>query len=148
MIPLYPQQLFQPNSQIVDQNGVGTKLFFYLIRALFNRSGGNSGLPFVVASNIAAAGKSQNTATALSTDYSEVLTGSGGVVLAGLQPDQQQWVFNGSGAPINVYPPVNGQIDAIAVNDAYPLANGKTQVFTCTSLLNSGGSFLRSFQPG
>ena len=65
-----------------------------------------------------------------------------------LAPDQQQWVYNGIGGNLNIYPALGGQIDADAVNLPYVLANGKTQIFTCTKLLATGASFYRSLQLG
>ena len=148
MIPLYPQQLFQPSNPIVTNNGVGTNAFFYLIRALFNRTGGNSGIVDTVGANLTAVGNSLATALALSNDYNEILNGGGGVSLAVLQPGQRQWVYNGTGGNLNIYPGINGAIDTLGAELPYVLANSKTQIFVCYKLLSTGGSFFRSTQLG
>jgi len=149
MIPLYPQQLFQPSNPIVTPStGIGTNSFFFLIRALFNRSGGSNGLPDKVGNNLTATGTTLQTALALTFDYNEVLNGTGGGALAALQPSQRQWIFNGTGGNLNVYPCSNGAIDALDSEEPYILANGKTQIFVCYSLLTTGGSFYRSTQLG
>jgi hypothetical protein len=149
MIPLYPQQLFQPSNPIVTPStGIGTNAFFYLVRALFNRTGGPSGITDKVGNNLTAVGTTLQTALALSNDYNEVLNGDAGVSLAALQPGQRQWVLNGTGGNLNVYPCSNGAIDALGSEEPYILANGKTQIFVCYSLLTTGGSFYRSTQLG
>ena len=143
MIPLNPQQLPPQNSDWVSGSHMTQKAFF-LIRSLFNRTGGNSGIPNTVGAGLTAAGASQVTALALTNDFNEVTGGSGGVMLAMLRPGQLQWVYNGLGGGLNVYPFSNGQIDANAVNGAYSLNAGKTQMFWCPKLLASGGTFYRS----
>lgn len=149
MIPLYPQQLFQPSNPITTPStGIGTNAFFYLVRALFNRSGGPNGIIDTIGAALMAAGTNQQTALTLSNDYNEVLTGNGGVSLAALQPGQRQWVYNGLGGNLNVYPCATGEIDALGANAPYVLAAGKTQIFVCYKLLTTGGSFYRSTQLG
>lgn len=148
MIPRYPIQLIKQTDQSVNPDGSLSTAFFYVIRDLFNRSGMAPGYPFQVGAALVAQGAAQSTALQLTVDYNEVLTGNGGVLLTALAPDQQQWVYNGTGGNLNVYPALGGQIDADAVNQPYVLANGKTQIFTCTKLLATGASFYRSLQLG
>ena len=148
MIPLFPQQLPQPTVPIVAQAGVATHPFLYLIRALFNRTGGNSGIPFTVGQQLIAAGTMQANALALSNDFNEITSGSGGVTLSNLQPGQFQFVFNGLGTALSVYPFGIGQIDLLAVSAPYVLAAGKTQIFPCYEQLPSGAPFYRSTQLG
>ena len=150
MIPLYPQQLPQPTTPAVSTQSSWslTRTFYYLIRALFNRTGGNSGIPITVGNNLAAAGATQGTATVLSNDWNEVLSGAGGVALADLQPGQQMVVYNGTGGSIEVYPPSGGQINALAVNAGFSLGNGKTQIFRCAEQLSTGAPFFRTVALG
>ena len=147
MISLNPYQLPGTTVDMAKGDGSPTTQYYYLFRALFLRSGGQSGIPFTVGANLTAAGIGQSTALVLTNDFNEVLNGSGGVSLAALQPGQFQLVFNGLGS-LNVYPAVNGQIDAIAANGPYSLANGKTQIFWCPKLLASGVALYRSLQLG
>lgn len=146
MIPLNPNQLPAQNENVIHGSQLTAK-FFYLIRALYNRTGGNSGIPFTVGSSLVAAGADQAHALALGNDFNSVTSGSGGVALAQLQPGQFQVVFSGIGS-LSVYPFLKGQIDALAVNSPYILSNGKSQLFWCDSLLATGGSFYRSLQLG
>lgn len=142
MIQANAQQLPTQNSAWITGNSL-TNGAFYLIRALFLRTGGASGVPNTVGSALVASGANQANGLALANDYNEVLTGSGGVVLAKLQPGQLQWVFNGLAGNLNVYPFLSGEIDGLAVNAPFVLGNGKTQIFTCVKLLASGGCFYR-----
>ena len=149
MIPLnpWPQFIVQTAEQV---NGDGSLIrnFYFMLLSFFKRTGGASGIPFTVGQKIEAIGTGQSTATVLSDDYNEVLTGGGGVVLFSLQPGQTQAVFNGTGGNLHVYPILGGQIDALAANAPYVLANGKTQYFTAYETLASGQSLLRSLQLG
>lgn len=147
MIPRYPQQLPPQEGQWIKGQSLNLPAFS-LLKALFLRSGGNSGIPFTVGAALVAAGVDQPSALGLSNDFNEVLSGSGGVALAALQPGQWMLVFNGLGGGLNVFPASKGQIDALAVNAAYPLNAGKTQIFWCAKLLTSGGSFYHSVQLG
>lgn len=149
MIPLYPYQQPPQTARLVQGDGTLIPSFWYFLRALFLRSGGDGGIPIVVDPDLAALGASQTTALSLTEDYSEILSGSGnGAILASLQPGQFQIVFNGTGGDVSIYPEVGGEIDALGANAAYTLPNGKTQIFWCTKLRTNGSSFYRSTQLG
>jgi hypothetical protein len=150
VIPLFRRPLVARASALVeDESFKPTEGMFHFLKCLHDRTGGTGGLLLQVDNNVTAVGGSQGTAYGVSKDITEVLHGSGaGVRLAVVQPSQQMWVFNGSGGNINVYPPALGQVDALIVNNPYVLANGKTQLFTCYSVLASGGRFFRSLQLG
>lgn len=149
MIPLYPWPQFPQQNAQITPGGAASRSFWFFLQALFNRTGGDSGNADTVGIGLTAAGSAQATALVLSDDYNEVLTGSGdGVMLANLQPGQRQSVYNGTGGNVSVYPFTGGQIDADAVNAAYTLGNGKTQIFVCYKLLASGAPFYRSTQLG
>ncbi len=149
MIPLFPTQQLAQNTPYVNGDGTPVTAFYYLIRALFNRTGMNNGIPFTVGSGLMATGSDQANALALGDDFNEVTGGGGGVALDALHPGQLQLVYNGIGGNLNVYPALSAQIDALAINVPYVLANTKTQIFWCSSLLpNSGGSQYRSVQLG
>jgi hypothetical protein len=150
LIPVWPQQLIGPKDEVLSHAGGFSRSVFYLIRALFERTGGDSGLIDTVGADLDATGDTLATAEVLSNDYNEVLNAIGtGVVLAQLQPSQYQWVFNGTGGDLDVYPPPPGEIDALGVAQPYVLANGKTQIFFCVKLLPvTGGQFFRSLQLG
>ena len=150
MITLFQYSQFPPQGQQqIDAGGKLLNPLYYMLQAIYKRTGGNSGILLTGGAALAATGATQALALELTDDYNEVLTGAGlGVRLTTLQPVQQQWVFNGTGGNLNVYPMVGGQIDAIAVDSPYVLANGKTQIFTCPSLRANGSSFYRSLQLG
>lgn len=147
MIPVISQPLPARNTSLFGPGGLATS-WYYLLRALHLRTGGVNGIPFTVGANLTATGTMQEHALALNDDYNEILHGSGGVVMAKLQPAQTQSVFNGLGGNLNVYPFPGGQIDASAVNAAYVLGAGKTQVFTGYSRNAQGFPFYRSLQLG
>jgi len=147
LIPLYPQQIPSPTSQVAT-NGIFTQYWWWLINALYNRTGGASGNPNTVGAALTASAGAVGPLL-LSSYYNEVLFGGGlGVMLANMQAGQSQVVFNGTGSAISVFPYTSGEIDALAVNAAYALANGKSQWFRCVKLLASGGRLYRSFQQG
>ena len=149
MIPLNPQQLPPQQSRWHQGGGQPSTPAFYLMRSLFLRTGGNSGIPQTVGSGLTAAGSGRTTAQQLSEDFNEVTSGTGGVALHPLKPGQFMLVFNGLGGNLNVYPANMGQIDALAVDAPYVLATGKSQLFWCATLLaGSGGSHYRSLQLG
>jgi hypothetical protein len=136
-----------PTTAFVDRNGVLTPAVgFYLIKTLWSRTGLGTGVPAQIANNLTAAGTTQATALALTLDINEVTTvpAGMGVALFNLQPGQSQWVYNGDAAnALKVYPAAGWTIDALALNAAYSLAHGKTQIFTAYSTTQ-----IRSFQIG
>lgn len=149
MIPIYPYPQFPPQSErILDGGGKMLQPFYYLLRALFLRGGGNSGVPNTAANALTATGNSQATALQLTNDFNAVLLGSGGVSLYPLQPGQWQLVFNRTGGNLNIYPDVGGEIDQLSINAPYVLATTKSQLFWCATTFASGGHVYRSFQPG
>lgn len=137
---VFPYPQFPPQNQpAITGGGAMAQQFYYMLRALFLRTGGNSGVAPTVGTALSATGASQSAALALTDDYNVVTGGSGdGVSLFALQAGQQQVVLNLSGGNISVYPPSGGQINAITANDPYTLANGKTQIFWCDETLASG----------
>lgn len=84
-----------------------------------------------VTNGIIAAGLTQGTATALTTNWNEVIAVplNSGVVLGNLGPGQASEVFNQGVNSLSVYPVVGGQIDALSVNIPYPLPVSKSQQF-------------------
>ena len=140
MIPLYPFQQQPAQQSLVGRAGEARQTFYNFLRALFLRTGGNSGIPDTVGNGLTASGQT------LSDDYNEMLHGPGGtVVLANLQGGQRQVVYNGSGGAVTVHPFGSGLIDGSAT---YSLANTKTQIFTCYGLLANGSPYYRSTQLG
>lgn len=134
MIPTNPAQFPQGQQPITMNSGVLTQFGRFLMLAIFSRTGGPSGVPIEVNTDLAATGSTQADALALTKDWNEVLTvpAGAGVQVATLQPGQSQRVYNGGGAgPLKVYPPDNAAIDALGANVAYSLAAGKTQEFDC-----------------
>lgn len=150
MIPVYPQQLLARTAQWVSGPQPSTA-FFYLIQALFNRTGGDSGVPFTSGSGLTATGSTQATALALTDDFNEVTGGVAGtgVQLANLQPGQFQLVFNGiNSGNLDVWPASGGQINALGNNIHFALTNGKTQIFWCVKLQSNGAPLYRTITLG
>lgn len=149
MIPLFPTQLLAQNTPYMNGDGTPVTAFYFLVKALFDRTGQNNGIPFTVGAGLVPAGTSQADALPLVDDFNEVIAGGGGVVLDALRPGQLQLVYNGSGANLNIYPALAGVIDALTPNVPYSLPNTKTQIFWCSSLMSgSGGPQYRSVQLG
>jgi hypothetical protein len=136
LIPLYTANLPDQTKVMVDSNGVPTKTWWLVFRAVWSRTGLGSGVPNQVDNSLSGAGTTQATAPVLNVDWNEVLTTPVGscVSLLSLQPGQSQTVYNGDGAnSLNVYPPIGWKIDALGANAPYSLASGKTQIFGCYS---------------
>lgn len=140
MIPKFAFQWRNTTAVVQSSSGILTQFGYSLLLALWNRTGGATGIPFTVGSSLTAAGGSQATALPLIDDYNEVLNGVGGVSLYALSPGQSQTVYNGTAAAINVYPAAGGQINGSAVNAAYSLAAGASQQFVCYELLTGSGA--------
>lgn len=151
MIPVYPQPLPQPNTQVAKSGGSLADSFFFLLRALHLRTGGNSGLPVTVGADLVAG--SLSAPLQLSDDINEILQKIGAgpfyAQLADLQPGQSMLVFNGLAVdPVNILPSGGGQIDALGTNIAYSLVATKIQIFTAYSIRGTGGIQFRSLQLG
>lgn len=80
---------------------------------------------------VTAAGTTQATATVLVANWNEItaVAINAGVMLASLGPGQASELFNEGANALNVYPPVGGQIDALAIDAPYPLPVAKSQQF-------------------
>ena len=103
--------------------------------ASLTSSGVITGTSYITSASatVAAAGTTQGTATALTSDFNVVTSGTGGVVLAAATPGRVMTVVNKSGVSINVYPSVGHQIDTAGTNGAVVLINnGLIEVF-CTA---------------
>ncbi len=148
MIPLNPQQLPPQKSKWHEGGGQASTPAFYLMRSLFLRTGGNSGIPQTVGTAITASGANHATAQPIKDDFNQVTHGVGGVMLHPLKPGQFQVVANNMAGNLNVYPASQGQVDALAVEAPYVLAPGKSQLFWCVSLASTGGSMYQSLQLG
>ena len=81
------------------------------------------------ATAVAAAGASQVTATPLTSNFSLVTTGSGGVIIQ--ERHAITIVYNGLGGALNVYPPSGCSINAIAANSPFSLTSGKCAIIMC-----------------
>lgn len=134
-------QNFAPRNPIVDpQTGIPTTDYGQsLLLALWNRTGSGTGIvPKVTdpAALLVAAGNSQITAFAVTQDWNwfgTVPVGSGALILP-LKPGNDIQFFNGGANPLNVYPPLGYQIDALGLNQPFSLVAGKLRVFECWAL--------------
>lgn len=125
------QVLPTPQTQIVDpKTGFLTEDGYKFFNNLISQT--QSGTTAAVETGIAAAGATQATATALSSQWNEVDSApaaGAGVLLEALQAGQTQVVVNVSGVSINVYPQPGGKINALGINAPFPLANGSRATF-------------------
>lgn len=131
MIPLQTGKMPAQAAAFVDGSRKLVQDAFYLLNTLFNRTGGQSGIPITIATGLAATGASQDAALALSDDWNEVATtpAGSGVQLAAMQPGQSQLVFNGGANALKVYPQSGDIINALGADAPFSLAAGKTQIF-------------------
>lgn len=79
--------------------------------------------------SVRAAGSNQASATQLTSQWNQVTSGSGGVLLSSYQAGLQQFVANTSGGGISVFPPPGAQINALGVNAAFSLSNNSSATF-------------------
>lgn len=110
-------------------SAVWYKFFTSLSSLLQNLT--NGVLAFTVEDTITATGASQATAFALTTEWAEVTVTpiNAGVKLAAFGPGVPSVVFNRGANPLQVYPPIGAQIDALGVNNQFVLAATKMQTF-------------------
>jgi hypothetical protein len=147
-IPTYPYPQFLPqNAAAVTKDNTLVNQLYYLLQALFLRTGGNGGVVTTVGTPTTAAGTTQVTAPVLANDVNIVTTGSGGVRLPNVQPGQFVYVFNATAAAINVYPSTGGTIDSLAVNAPSSLAAGFGQIYIGTSVNAAGATTFNVFLP-
>jgi hypothetical protein len=119
MIQLFPTNFPPSNTPIIDQQGAMSIPGMAFFRALWNRTGQNSGSPFATADALSSIGTTQTTALVLAADWNNVTTvASGtGVLLPALTQGQMVWVFNNDPANnLNVYPPIGASITYQSVN--------------------------------
>ncbi len=126
------QILPQPQVAIVDPktgflSEAGYKFFNNLVSQL------SSAISTVaVETGIEAVGTTQANATPLTAQWNEVdsaTAANAGVLLEALQTGQSQVVVNVSGVSIDVWPQPGSQINALGVNQPFPLANGARGTF-------------------
>lgn len=89
-------------------------------------------LGFSTDTAVTGAGAAQGDAAVLDTEWAVVtVTPPGsGVMINSFGPGVASTVFNRGANALNVYPPVGGSIDALAINAPYPLPASKMQVFS------------------
>lgn len=130
--------LFNPRSQLVDQNGVPTTAYGQgFLRSLYNRTGLGTGIVPIVSPPLTATGASIADALALTADWNDIEAGAAntGVIIAealNLQPGNDIWVANGTGTNKYVYPPSAAvQIDALGNGTPFQLTPGQLRCFQC-----------------
>lgn len=94
-----------------------------------------NGLKYIVSAAVSAAGSTQGTATALTSDENVVTTvaSNTGVVLPASTAGIVITVVNKGANPLNVYPPVSSAIDAAGTNTAVVIPVGGFVTFDCVS---------------
>lgn len=132
------QALFQPRAPLVDQSGLVTSNYgLGFLQALYQRTGGGTGIVPKVSDPITATGKSINDAFQLTADWNPVFTtplGSGVAISSqlGLQPGNDIWVYNAGANDLSVYPPSSQVvIDTGIAGNPYNLPPNKLRCFQC-----------------
>lgn len=132
---------YNPTRSLVDENGVPVRDGRDFLLALFNRSGGATGIipkandPF--ATPIIATGASIADAVMLVHDWNWVGTVAAGtgVQILPLKPGNDIEVYNGGANALHIYPPdAASQIDALGNGAAFILNSGKLRIFQCWTL--------------
>lgn len=115
---------------LTGKDGLPTQVWWRFWFGLFTRN--QSTIPYLVETGIAAAGATQATATPLTAEWNEISTTpvNSGVVLDSFGQGFNSTIFNAGANALNVYPPVGCTIDVLAINAAYSLAAGKSQIFS------------------
>lgn len=125
------QPLAQPVEQmpLVDSNGMVTTLWWRFFFGLYKRNA--TTVPYLVGTTLTAAGTTQTTALALTTEWSDISAtpANSGVRLANFGVGLNSVVFNDGGAMLKIYPPIGSAIDALGTNNPFSLANGTSKDF-------------------
>ena len=122
MIQSFPTNFPASNTPIVDDKGAMSTPGMAFFRALFNRTGQDSGSAYATSDTLSSIGTTQPTALVLTADWNNVTTVGGfgsnnGVLLPALTAGQMVWVFNNDPANnLNVYPPSGASITYQSVN--------------------------------
>jgi hypothetical protein len=133
------------HDQLHDREGRLTMFGHGWHRALFDRTGGGSGIIPSVVENLIAQGNTQLSALLLKDDWNHIATTAAntGVQVPHLQRGQEIYIANDGVSPLKIYPWGGWQIDGLGVNAAYLLAAGKMQKFKVIGITT-----LRSLQLG
>ena len=121
MIQSFPTNFPASNTPIVDDKGAMSIPGMAFFRALFNRTGQDSGSAYATANALASAGTTQATALVLTADWNNItaVVSGTGVLLPALTQGQMVWVFNNDSANnLNVYPPSGASITYSSVTSA------------------------------
>ena len=122
---LYPTNFPPQTNPVIDKNGNMTIPGTNFWKALWNRTGGGTGIVNSAANTVTASGQT------LTDDITNITAGSGGTVtLVALQPGQQQLVRNVSGGNVTISP-ASGSIDGGAT---FILATTKSAIFSCVDV--------------
>jgi hypothetical protein len=119
MIQLFPTAFPPSNTAVIDKAGAMTNAGMAFWRALFNRTGQDSGALYTPADNLTAAGTTQADALVITADWNNIVTVpvNSGVLLPALTAGQLVWLFNNDPAQnLKVYPPVGASITYLAAN--------------------------------
>lgn len=114
---------------IVKDDMTPTFPWWRFFQGLLNRTAAS--VPALVEDSITAAGTTQDTATALNSEWNYVSTtpANSGVLLYDFGSGVSSIVWNGGVNSLKVYPPVGASINGGSADAPYALAAGKTQLF-------------------
>ena len=121
---LYPTNFPPQTNPVIDKTGNMTIPGTNFWKALWNRTGGGTGIVNSTANIVTAAGQT------LTNDITNITAGGGSTaILAALEPGQQQLVRNVSGGNVTISP-ASGTIDGGAT---FVLATTKSAIFSCVA---------------
>ena len=119
---LYPTNFPPQTNPVIDKTGNMTIPGTNFWKALWNRTGGGTGIIPTTQNSITSAGTTQLNAFALMNDWNSITTsnvsGLSGVILPALTGGQQITIMNNSPHSVLVYPPVGGNLTVLGVASA------------------------------
>ena len=131
MITLFPTNFPAQPIPLINKDGTMTIPGTNFWKALWNRTGGGTGIFQQNTSALVATGTAQADALSLMADWNQITTTASGtgVVLPSLTGGQSCLVLNSGATSLNVYPPTDAQIDVLGANNPYSLATLKMQIY-------------------
>lgn len=131
---VYPRQMLQRGeAAVTPNNGAATNDLYYLLLALFNRTGGGDG--GVAIGNPLGAVAPPGTLPLIQNDWNvfTVVPAGGACQLPPVAVTADFIIWNFGANPLAITPQPNQEIDTLGAGAAYSLAVNKMQWFRCTA---------------
>jgi|SRR5579883_2335747 len=130
---VYPKQMPTPQLPIAAKSGAPANDWYYLLLALFNRTGQGDGAPNIQPNLTAVVAPATLPLIAGDWNIFTTVPNGGAAQIPPLAAGADFLVFNLGANSLAVTPQATDTIDALAKGAAYNLAAGKMQWFRCTA---------------